>query len=113
MGNTKTISSPVIAKETTAAGPAALMTTPLPTNSPAPMTPPKAIIIMCLCFNVCCSSPVAADSHVAQRLADGGHRIAQYARADGADAADSKGLDRGQFAWIQDEAAFSNPPVKF
>ena len=48
-----TISRPVIANETTAAGPADLMTTPLPTNRPAPMAPPKAIIIMCLCFSEC------------------------------------------------------------
>src|SRR5471030_724395 len=52
MRMTSTTSSPVIAKEITAAGPAALMTTPLPTNSPAPMTPPRAIIVMCLCFRL-------------------------------------------------------------
>src|SRR5258708_7281523 len=105
------------------------MTPPLPANGPAPMTPPKAIIIMCRCFSVCrrplepkgpaastpamCESPVAVDSHVAQRVADGGHRIAQYAGADGADAADAKRLDRGQFARIQDETALANPPIKF
>src|ERR1700733_6042426 len=43
---TSTTSNPVMMKETTAAGPAALMTTPLPTNRPAPMTPPRAIIVM-------------------------------------------------------------------
>jgi hypothetical protein len=36
----------VITNDTTAAGPAALMTTPLPTKSPAPMQPPNAIIVM-------------------------------------------------------------------
>src|ERR1019366_2358438 len=49
---TSTTSSPVITKEMTAAGPAALMTTPLPTKRPAPMTPPRAIIIMCRCFKL-------------------------------------------------------------
>jgi len=29
-----------------------LITTPLPTNSPAPMTPPRAIIVMCLCLRL-------------------------------------------------------------
>src|SRR5580692_11816901 len=43
---TSTTSVPVRAKDTTAAGPADAMTTPLPTNSPAPMTPPSAIICM-------------------------------------------------------------------
>src|SRR5215469_4814161 len=46
MRMTSTTSAPVIAKEMTAAGPAARMTTPLPTKSPAPMTPPSAIICM-------------------------------------------------------------------
>ncbi len=36
----------VRAKDSTAAGPADCTTTPLPTNSPTPMTPPKAIISM-------------------------------------------------------------------
>ena len=49
---TSTTSNPVITKETTAAGPVALMTTPLPTNRPAPMTPPKAIMVMCRCFRL-------------------------------------------------------------
>src|SRR6202034_726607 len=49
---TSTTSSPVITKATTAAGPAALITTPLPTNRPAPMTPPRAIIVMCRCFRL-------------------------------------------------------------
>src|SRR3984893_13225259 len=44
---TSTTSVPVRAKEITAAGPAAPMTTPLPTNRPAPITPPSAIICMC------------------------------------------------------------------
>src|ERR1700704_4733127 len=44
---TSTTSVPVRAKEITAAGPAAAMTTPLPTNRPAPITPPSAIICMC------------------------------------------------------------------
>src|ERR1700681_2789104 len=43
---TSTTSVPVRAKEITAAGPAEPMTTPLPTKSPAPMTPPSAIICM-------------------------------------------------------------------
>src|SRR5215472_15181669 len=43
---TSTTSVPVRAKEMTAAGPAEPMTTPLPTNSPAPITPPSAIICM-------------------------------------------------------------------
>src|ERR1700694_3627742 len=41
---TSTTSVPVRAKEITAAGPAAPMTTPLPTNRPAPITSPSAII---------------------------------------------------------------------
>jgi hypothetical protein len=49
---TSTTSSPVITNERTAAGPAALMTTPLPTKRPAPMTPPRAIIIMCRCLRL-------------------------------------------------------------
>src|SRR5277367_4101025 len=49
---TRTTKSPVITKENTAAGPAALMTTPLPTKRPAPMTPPSAIIVMCRCFKL-------------------------------------------------------------
>src|SRR5579863_20327 len=49
---TRTTKSPVITKENTAAGPAALMTTPLPTKRPAPMTPPSAIIVMCRCFRL-------------------------------------------------------------
>src|SRR5437879_13891259 len=44
---TSTTSVPVRANEMTAAGPAAPMTTPLPTNRPAPITPPSAIICMC------------------------------------------------------------------
>src|SRR6266853_23450 len=44
---TSTTSAPVRANEITAAGPAAPMTTPLPTNRPAPITPPSAIICMC------------------------------------------------------------------
>src|ERR1700724_274677 len=47
MRMTSTTSVPVRAKEITAAGPAAPMTTPLPTNRPAPITPPSAIICMC------------------------------------------------------------------
>src|ERR1700733_7349920 len=43
---TSTTSVPVSAKEMTAAGPAEAITTPLPTNRPAPMTPPSAIISM-------------------------------------------------------------------
>src|SRR5438105_15105163 len=44
---TSTTSVPVRAKEITAAGPAEAMTTPLPTNRPAPITPPSAIMCMC------------------------------------------------------------------
>src|SRR5436309_5066513 len=58
---TSTTSVPVRAKETTAAGPAEAMTTPLPTNRPAPITPPSAI--MCMCRR--CSarrSPLEAES---------------------------------------------------
>src|SRR6201991_3712107 len=40
---TRTITPPAIKNDTTAAGPVAWMTTPLPTNKPAPMTPPSAI----------------------------------------------------------------------
>src|ERR1700736_4685506 len=47
---TSTTSSPVITNDRTAAGPAALMTTPLPTKRPAPMTPPRAIMVMCRCL---------------------------------------------------------------
>src|SRR5580658_11155065 len=43
---TSTTSVPVSANEITAAGPAEPMTTPLPTKSPAPITPPSAIICM-------------------------------------------------------------------
>ena len=49
---TSTTRSPVMAKESTAAGPADLMTTPLPTNRPAPMTPPSAIIVMWRCLKL-------------------------------------------------------------
>src|ERR1700731_3012526 len=44
---TSTTSVPVRAKEIPAPGPAAPMTTPLPTNRPAPIPPPSAIICMC------------------------------------------------------------------
>src|SRR5271170_4590095 len=61
---TKTTSRPVSANETTAAGPAELTTTPLPTNNPAPMTPPSAIICM---WRRCSPrlSPVDASTEVA------------------------------------------------
>ena len=49
---TSTTSVPVITKEKTAAGPAALITTPLPTKSPAPMTPPSEIIVICRCLKL-------------------------------------------------------------
>src|ERR1700679_3785252 len=49
---TSTTSSPVMTKDTTAAGPVAWITTPLPTNRPAPMTPPRAIMVMCRCFKL-------------------------------------------------------------
>ena len=49
---TSTTSIPVITKEKTAAGPAALITTPLPTKRPAPMTPPSAIMVICRCFKL-------------------------------------------------------------
>ena len=52
---TRTTSVPVSANDRTAAGPAALMTTPLPTKSPAPITPPSAIICMCRLCRVRCS----------------------------------------------------------
>ena len=38
-----------------APGPASLMTTPEPTNSPAPITPPMAIMVRCRCFNPLCN----------------------------------------------------------
>src|SRR5258708_10278637 len=44
---TSTTGVPVSGKEMRAAGPAAPITTPRPTNGPAPMTPPSAIICMC------------------------------------------------------------------
>src|SRR6516162_3444416 len=44
---TSITSRPVRANEITAAGPAELMMTPLPTKRPAPITPPSAIICMC------------------------------------------------------------------
>ena len=53
MRMTSTTSRPVMRKERIAAGPADLMTTPLPTNSPAPMTPPRAIMVMCRCLSPC------------------------------------------------------------
>src|SRR5207237_143773 len=46
MRSPATTSVPARANEITAAGPAAPMTTPLPTNRPAPITPPSAIICM-------------------------------------------------------------------
>src|SRR5512133_2531056 len=39
-----------------AAGPTSLITAPEPTNSPAPMTPPIAIIVRCRCFRPLCSA---------------------------------------------------------
>src|SRR6476620_2944532 len=41
---------PAMRKEMIAAGPAPPMTTPLPTNRPAPITPPRAIRFMCRRF---------------------------------------------------------------
>ena len=38
-----------------APGPAVLITTPDPTNRPAPMTPPMAIMVRCRCFSPLCS----------------------------------------------------------
>ncbi len=43
---TKTTKSPVIRNDMTAPGPADLITTLLPTKSPAPITPPSAIIVI-------------------------------------------------------------------
>src|SRR5579864_1474735 len=65
---TSTTRVPVSANESTAAGPAEPMTTPLPTNRPAPITPPSAIICMCRR----CSerrNPVAAAGTCASTLA--------------------------------------------
>ncbi len=73
---TSTISIPVITNETTAAGPADLMTTPLPTKSPAPMTPPSAIIVMCRCFKVW-RSPLEGAAGVSTRSI-GGSRIPNH-----------------------------------
>src|SRR5579872_3547610 len=56
---TSTTRVPVSANESTAAGPAEPMTTPLPTKRPAPITPPSAIICMCRRCNER-RSPVAA-----------------------------------------------------
>src|SRR5579863_6055850 len=67
MRMTSTTSSPVIANERTAAGPAALMTTPLPTKRPAPMTPPRAIMVMCRCFRPW-RSPLACEGVLFVRL---------------------------------------------
>ncbi|MDT4868021.1 hypothetical protein FQZ97_1029610 [compost metagenome] len=50
MRMTSTTSRPVMRKERTAPGPADLMTTPLPTNRPAPITPPSAIMVMWRCL---------------------------------------------------------------
>jgi hypothetical protein len=52
---TRTTITPVITKERIAAGPVWFITTPLPTKRPAPITPPSAIIDMCLRFKPCCS----------------------------------------------------------
>src|SRR3954452_10370590 len=43
-----------------AAGPTSLITAPEPTNSPAPMTPPIAIIVRWRCFKPLCSSASGA-----------------------------------------------------
>lgn len=48
---TRVTSTPASRNEISAAGPAAWMTTPLPTNRPAPMVPPIAIMVMCRCFS--------------------------------------------------------------
>ena len=45
---TSTISTPAIRYESTEAGPVVWMTALEPTNKPAPITPPREIIVMCL-----------------------------------------------------------------
>ncbi len=42
--------TPAMRNDTIAAGPALSMTTPLPTNNPAPITPPRAMRFMCRFF---------------------------------------------------------------
>lgn len=51
MRMTSTTSTPAIRYESTAAGPVWLITAPEPTNSPAPITPPSAIIVTCRRFS--------------------------------------------------------------
>src|SRR5947199_5059049 len=57
---TRTMITPAERKETTAAGPVAWMTTPLPTNSPAPITPPSAMRFMCRFLRPCWSPELSS-----------------------------------------------------
>ncbi|MNY58564.1 hypothetical protein D3C86_1949120 [compost metagenome] len=57
-------STPVTRKEIRAAGPADWMTTPLPTNRPAPMTPPRAIMAMWRCLSPDCRPPLELSDRV-------------------------------------------------
>ncbi len=45
--------TPPIRYDRIAAGPAVAMIAPEPTNRPAPITPPSAIIVMCRCLRLC------------------------------------------------------------
>lgn len=59
---TRVIRMPAIRKESSAAGPAAAMIVPLPTNRPAPMVPPMAIIVICRCLRPLLSPAVSVSS---------------------------------------------------
>src|SRR6185312_8398352 len=77
MRMTSTTRVPVRANEITAAGPVAWTTTPLPTNRPAPITPPSAIICMCRRCRVRLrpwAGPVVILSTGTGRVTGGGHR---------------------------------------
>src|SRR5580658_3920279 len=75
---TNTTSRPVSRKEMLAAGPADWITTRLPTNSPAPITPPSAIIVMCRRFRVWRSRESPRASSINAKL----HRLRRGTLAD-------------------------------
>src|SRR3954463_3383798 len=68
------ISTPVIAYVRKAAGPVSDMTVPEPTNSPAPITPPMAIMVRCRCLRPFLSSVGGAAPIASPR----GGRAGQY-----------------------------------
>jgi hypothetical protein len=52
MNMTSVTMTPPIRYDRIAAGPAVAIMEPEPTNRPAPMTPPSAIIVMCRCLRL-------------------------------------------------------------